>query len=64
VVYGDGERPINLMTVVPERSCQRKIRNLPDHRDFFVRIEYQQKQISVSTWDHETGQLEHCVAFE
>ena len=43
VVYGDGEQPINLMKVDPERSCRRKIRNLADHRDFFVRIEYQNK---------------------
>lgn len=43
VVYNDGERPINLMKVIPERSCKRKIRNLADHKDFFIRIEYQQK---------------------
>lgn len=41
VVYSDGERPINLMKVIPERSCKRKIRNLANHKDFFVRIEYQ-----------------------
>lgn len=41
VLYGDGERPVNLMKVVPERSCKRKMRNLDDHKDFFVRIEYQ-----------------------
>lgn len=43
VVYNDGDRPINLMKVNPERSCKRKIRNLEGHKDFFVRIEYQQK---------------------
>lgn len=41
VVYNDGERPINLMKVIPERSCKRKIRNLANNKDFFVRIEYQ-----------------------
>ena len=41
VVYNDGEGPINLRTVIPKRSCKRKIRNLADHKDFFVRIEYQ-----------------------
>lgn len=40
VVYNDGEQPVNLMRVIPERSCKRKIRNLADHKDFFVRIEY------------------------
>lgn len=61
VEYGDGEHPINLMKVDPQRSCKRKIRNLENHKDFFLRIEYQLEQISVSTWDHQTKQLEHCV---
>jgi len=52
------------MKIVPERSCKRRIRNLHDHKDFFVRIEYQNKQIAVSTWNHDTQQLENCVTLE
>ena len=64
VVYSDGDRPVNLMKIHSERSCKRPIRNLANDQDFFVRIEYQAKQITVSTWDHDNKQLEHCATID